>query len=126
MSEFDKVHETNMKTIADATFLRTVKGADENLKHSEELFGSAMSERQQLFENVLSQQQQLFAASLQVLVRAGQNGVSLDAQTLGTNPMEVAEAGIAAKIAEEVAPEVSRALKALVVEAVAEAISKKK
>jgi len=111
---FGQQNLTNHKMVVDGSMLRMFAGHDATLQQATKSFERVASQQEQMLQNTLQQNQQLFSIFTNAALRASQNGVSMDVQTLGTNPMETAEAGIAAKIVANVTPTIYDAIEASV------------
>ena len=115
---FGQNNLTNHKAVVDGSYLRMFAGHDATLQQATKSFERLATQQEQMLQATLQQNAQLFSIFANAAIRSTQNGVSMDVQTLGTNPMETAEAGIAAKIAANVSPTIYNAVEAAVAKSV--------
>ena len=111
---FGQQNLTNHKMVVDGSMLRMFSGHDATLQQAAKGYERMATQQEQMLQATLAQNAQLFSIFSNAAIRSTQNGVSMDVQTLGTNPMEVAEAGISAKVAANVSPAIYSAVEAAV------------
>lgn len=107
--------ETNDKMVVDATLERLSEGHDKTLRQAETAHKTLAEQQSELFSTMLSERNQLFALTMGVLARATHNGITGDCQTAITNPMESADAAIAAHNVESADTEIAKVIKASLV-----------
>jgi len=109
----------NLKNIVDGAVLRQFGGVDVTGRQGEALFAQVMGERGQLFANLLSEKQALFAA---MVGQMGDHRV-ITTKALDLSAVEVSEEAIAAKIVQELSPEIAATIEALVVQILASKVN---
>ena len=109
----------NQKMITDEAFKTTTEGLHKVLGQRDLSYAKIVEQGDALFEQILSQQQQLFAVALMKL----SDNATISSKALDLSAVEISEEAIAAKVAEDVLPELMAALKVILADLVADAVA---